>query len=212
MYIAIRDIMLGDEASPLKANPVSLPEGQALEKPSTNVEQEAELSSTKERSESKSDDKGKSSSAVRPTDLTESSLVDFRRIVYLKIMSAASYEECAHKLMKLMRDNHGMELELCNMVIECCSQEKSFLRYYGLLGQRLCFLSRSYIKCFEEHFARIYGTIHRYDTRKIRNIGSFFASLLASDAMSWSLMLVVHLVEEETTASSRIFLKILFQE
>lgn len=150
--------------------------------------------------------------AEQPEDMTASELVDFRRIVYLKIMSAASYEECAHKLTKLMRDNRGKEVELCNMVIECCSQEKTFLRYYGLLGQRLCLLDRMYVDAFEENFAKIYGTVHRYDTRKIRNIASFYASLLASNALPWAIMMVVHLVEEETTASSRIFLKILFQE
>lgn len=210
-YNAIRDIILGDEALPSNPN-ANLAEGQQISKPGIDVEKESENIILNERNNLRTGKNDRPSSATRPVDLTESSLVDFRRIVYLKIMSAATYEECAHKLLKLMRDNQGMESELCNMVIECCSQEKSFLRYYGLLGQRLCFLSKVYVSRFEDHFARIYATIHRYDTRKIRNIGSFFASLLASDALNLSLMLVVHLVEDETTASSRIFLKILFQE
>ena len=30
----------------------------------------------------------------------------------------------------------GFESELCNMLVECCSQERTYLRYYGLIGQR----------------------------------------------------------------------------
>lgn len=146
------------------------------------------------------------------TDMTEADLVNFRRTVYLSIMSAASYEECAHKLRIRMFKNPGKEGELCNMIIECCIQEKTFLRYYGLLGQRFCMMNRTYVARFEEAFATHYATIHRLDTRKIRNLGNFYASLLSADALPWSLLELVHLSEEETTASSRIFLKILFQE
>ena len=38
------------------------------------------------------------------------------------------------------------------MVIECCSQERSFLRFYGLLGQRLCLLNQIWVEKFDEAF------------------------------------------------------------
>ncbi len=211
-YRAIRDVLLGDEAQP-KQKKADAEKGEAEDavKKEGDKDEVAEITEVAEIIENGGEQK-KPVSPSRPEDMTESKLVDFRRLVYLKIMSAASYEECAHKLTKFMRDKKGMEGELCNMVIECCSQEKTFLRYYGLLGQRLCFLSEVYVSGFEENFAKIYATVHRYDTRKIRNIASFFSSLLATNALTWSLMMVVHLIEEETTASSRIFLKILFQE
>ena len=47
------------------------------------------------------------------------------------------------------------------MLIECCSQEKSFLRYYGLLGERFCKLKQEYNYAFEECFAKQYAMIHR---------------------------------------------------
>ena len=47
---------------------------------------------------------------------------------------------------------------------------------------------------------------------KLRNVGKLFAHLLFTDAISWEVMNVIHLNENETTSSSRIFLKILFQE
>jgi MA3 domain len=52
-------------------------------------------------------------------------------------MSALDYEEAGHKLMKL-RLPEGQEIELCSMICECCSQEKTFLRYYALLAARFC--------------------------------------------------------------------------
>ena len=38
------------------------------------------------------------------------------------------------------------------MLIECCSQERSYLRFYGLLGQRLCLLNQIWVEKFDEAF------------------------------------------------------------
>ncbi len=202
-YAAIRSVLLGDKASEKLSFDAESEDG-----PKEVLEPEAAKLRTSSDTLA-----GKEQKPVLVTDdKTETDLVDFRRLVYLKIMSAASFEECAHKLLKFMKSYGGMESELCNMVIECCSQEKSFLRYYGLLAQRLCLVSKAYVSSFEEQFANIYGSIHRYDTRKIRNMSTLFAFMLSTEALNWGLMSIVRLAEDETTASSRIFLKILFQE
>jgi pre-mRNA-splicing factor CWC22 len=57
-----------------------------------------------------------------------------------------------------------------------------------------------------------YDTIHRLETNKLRNIAKLFAHLLYTDAIPWTCLVCVRLNEEETTSSSRIFIKILFQE
>jgi pre-mRNA-splicing factor CWC22 len=54
--------------------------------------------------------------------------------------------------------------------------------------------------------------VHRFEVNKLRNGAKFFAHLLYTDAISWQCLSVIHLTEEETTASSRIFIKIVFQE
>ncbi|KAF3650402.1 hypothetical protein T459_31935 [Capsicum annuum] len=41
---------------------------------------------------------------------------------------------------------------------------------------------------------------------------NFFAHLLATDALPWHVLAYIVLTEEDTTSSSRIFIKILFQE
>lgn len=53
--------------------------------------------------------------------------------------------------------------------------------------------------------------IHRLETNKLRNVAKFFAHLLGTDALPWHCLAYIRLTEEDTTSSSRIFIKILFQ-
>ncbi|KAG9019170.1 pre-mRNA-splicing factor cwc22 [Tulasnella sp. 427] len=144
-------------------------------------------------------------------DLTGTAVTNLRRVIYLTIMNSLNYEEAVHKLMKI-NIQEGQEIELCNMVIECCSQERSYSNFYGLIGERFSKLNRVWCENFEEAFANYYETIHRYETNRLRNIARFFGHLLASDAISWAVFSVVKMNEDDTTSSSRIFIKILMQE
>ena len=67
-------------------------------------------------------------------DRTETNLVAFRRTVYLMIQSSLDFEECAHKLLK-MEIKAGYEEELCNMILDCCAQQRTYEKFFGLLGQ-----------------------------------------------------------------------------
>jgi pre-mRNA-splicing factor CWC22 len=144
-------------------------------------------------------------------DLTEADLVHLRRTIYLTIMSSATFEECAHKLARI-EIPPGRELELINMLIECCSQERTFLRYYGLIASRFCLLDDRWKDAFMMSFSEQYSTIHRLETNKLRNVAKLFAHLIHTDSMPWSVMHIIHLNEDETTSSSRIFIKIVIQE
>lgn len=83
-------------------------------------------------------------------DATDTDLLNLRRTIYLTIVSSVDFNECAHKLLKIKMQ--GQEMELCNMIIECCSQEKSYIRFYGLLAQRFCMLDKTYQECFDTCF------------------------------------------------------------
>lgn len=144
-------------------------------------------------------------------DATGTDNVNLRRTIYLTIMSSVDFEEAGHKLMKIDLPSGG-EMELCTMVLECCSQERTYLRYYGLLGERFAKLRRVYHDAFAELFGKQYELIHRLETAKLRNVAKFFANLLASDALTWRVLSCIRLTEEETTSSSRIFVKVLFLE
>ena len=56
-----------------------------------------------------------------------------------------------------------------------------------------------------------YVTIHRFETNRLRNIAKFFGHLFYTDALDWAALAYIKLNEEETTSSSRIFIKILFR-
>lgn len=138
-------------------------------------------------------------------------VAQFKKNIYLAIMSSLDFEECAHKILKsgLCR---GREMEVCSMIIECCAQERTYMRFYGLLAQRFCQVDRIYQEKFEECFQIQYSLIHRLETNKMRNVAKLFAHILYNDVISWSVMETIRLTQEDTTSSSRIFVKILFQE
>jgi len=132
--------------------------------------------SDEEESDSDEEDEGDGSKTglnseeqMKIHDKTNTDLINLRRAIYLTIMSSLNFEECAHKLLKLgIPDNQ--QIELCNMIIECCSQERTYISFYGLLGERFCKLSRQWSNSFTQCFEDTYKTIHRYETNRLRNI------------------------------------------
>ncbi|KAK4736202.1 hypothetical protein R3W88_010463 [Solanum pinnatisectum] len=164
-----------------------------------------------EESEDDDESKDEDEQQMKIEDETETNLITLRRTVYLTIMSSAEFEEAGHKLLKI-RLEPGQEMQLCIMLLECCSQEKTFLHYYALLGQRLCMINKVHQKNFEKSFMQQYSMIHQLETNKLRNVAKFFAHLLGTDALPWHVLAYLRLTEEDTSSSSRIFIKILFQE
>lgn len=81
--------------------------------------------------------------------MTEQDVVNLKRTIYLTIMSSAGFEEATHKLMKL-DVKEPQQIEICNMLVECCSQEKTYMKYYGLIAMRFCLANRRFQDLFEE--------------------------------------------------------------
>ncbi|KAL7991589.1 hypothetical protein Chor_015845 [Crotalus horridus] len=161
-----------------------------------------------EREEEEEDEEGQK---VTIHDKTEINLVSFRRTIYLAIQSSLDFEECAHKLLK-MDFPDSQTKELCNMILDCCAQQRTYEKFFGLLAGRFCMLKKEYMESFEAIFKEQYDTIHRLETNKLRNVAKMFAHLLYTDSLPWSVLECISLSEETTTSSSRIFVKIFFQE
>jgi len=149
--------------------------------------------------------------AMEIKDQSNTDLVNLRRSIYLTIMSSGGFEEACHKLMRINLPA-GREDELPSMIIECCSQERTYNKFFGLIGERFCKLNRLWRELFENMFAKYYDTIHRYETNRLRIIAQFFGHLVSSDAIGWHVLHNIHLNEEETTSSSRIFIKIFIED
>lgn len=164
-----------------------------------------------DESDESSDEESEEERKMDIKDQTNTDLVNLRRTIYLTIMSSIDFEECCHKLMKISLPA-GLEPELPSMIIECCSQERTYSKFYGLIGERFAKINRLWSDLFEAAFAKYYDTIHRYETNRLRNIARFFGHMISTDAIGWHVMSIIHMNEEETTSSSRIFIKILFQD
>ncbi|XP_045514628.1 pre-mRNA-splicing factor CWC22 homolog [Pieris brassicae] len=177
----------------------------------SDAESGEEEDGSAESGSDESDDEEDEQKPVTIIDNTETNLVALRRTIYLTINSSLDFEECAHKLMK-MQLKPGQEIELCHMFLDCCAEQRTYEKFYGLLAQRFCNINRIYVGPFEEIFKDSYATAHRLDTNRLRNISKFFAHLLFTDSISWEALDCVKLNEEDTTSSSRIYIKILFQE
>ena len=144
-------------------------------------------------------------------DNTGTSEIQFRRTMYLTLMSSINFEETVHKILR-MKLPAGSEKGVLDMIQECACQERSYMKYFGLTSQRLCIVRKPYMDAAEGCFRDSFATIHRLESNKLRNAARYFAHLLYSDAIPWSTLECIRLNEEETNASSRIFIKILFQE
>ncbi|XP_038153379.1 pre-mRNA-splicing factor CWC22 homolog [Cyprinodon tularosa] len=167
--------------------------------------------SDEDEEEEEENEEGGEDEKVTIFDKTEVNLVAFRRTIYLAIQSSLDFEECAHKLIK-MEFPDSQTKELCNMILDCCAQQRTYEKFFGLLAGRFCLLKKEYMESFEAIFSEQYDTIHRLETNKLRNVARLFAHLLYTDSVPWSVLECIRMSEETTTSSSRIFVKILFQE
>ncbi|XP_012885164.1 PREDICTED: pre-mRNA-splicing factor CWC22 homolog [Dipodomys ordii] len=177
----------------------------------SNTDQDAGSSEEEEEEEEEEGEEDEEGQKMTIHDKTEINLVSFRRTIYLAIQSSLDFEECAHKLLK-MEFPESQTKELCNMILDCCAQQRTYEKFFGLLAGRFCMLKKEYMESFESIFKEQYDTIHRLETNKLRNVAKMFAHLLYTDSLPWSVLECIKLSEETTTSSSRIFVKIFFQE
>lgn len=146
-------------------------------------------------------------------DLTGNALVKFRTKIYLTFRSSISHEEVVHKLLKMNIDA-DMQMDLCLMILDCCAQERAYIKLYGLVASLLCDMyPRTYSPIFEEILTKYYEKIYLVeDTNKLRNTAAFFAHMLVSNAFNWNALNCIKLREDETSSPGRCFVVFLFKE
>lgn len=155
---------------------------------------------------------------TKVTDLGKSDLLQYQKTVYLTIMSSMSSDEAVHKLLKLnigkSKDDRLQDTEtLADMIIKACSQEKTYSKYYGVIGEKLIAKNHFWHDTFVSLFKHYYDIIDNFETNALRNLGKFFGHLLASDRFALDKALnEVKLTEDDTNPAKRILLKFIFQE
>ncbi|KAL3718652.1 hypothetical protein ACJRO7_003728 [Eucalyptus globulus] len=131
-------------------------------------EEEDSEEGIKDRSAEESDEEEDERMKIK--DETETNLVNLRRMIYLTIMSRVDFVEAGHKLLKIKVES-GQELHI--KLLECCSQERTYLHSFGLLGQ--CSL----------HDQQAIFDDSSFETNKMRDVAKNFAHLLGVDALPW---------------------------
>lgn len=149
---------------------------------------------------------------IKPIDATGHDLIAFRKMVYLTIRSSVRHEEVVHKLFKSNIDP-ALHDELCQMILDCCGQERTYEAIYGLVASKLCQIRRKeFGPIFGRIFELFYEAVHRFETNKIRNIAKFYAHLLTTESIDWSHLSCLKLRVNVTSSPGRCFIKFLFQE
>ncbi len=143
-------------------------------------------------------------------DKTGQELVNIRKSVYLTIKSSLGYAECTHKLLKL-NISQTYKSELPSMLVDCCSDEKVYNKFYAQVGTRLCQLNPYWATLFEKHFQHVYDIAETLEASPLRNCACFNAHLLCEKAISWSIFKIVYLSEKKTSSSTRVLLKFLLE-
>ncbi|CBK21290.2 uncharacterized protein [Blastocystis hominis] len=161
--------------------------------------------------EDEDEDEAAKEKKVLIEDQTDQDTTNLRRTIYLVITSSLGFEECTHKLLKInLRE--GQEIEVCNMIVETCNRDTWMNQFYPNVAQRLCMLDKKWQDAFCRCFIDQFEKIHQLATLRIKINAMFFAYLFAVDCLPWEILGIVRLTENDTTSSSRIFLKELLQK
>ena len=67
-------------------------------------------------------------------------------------------------------------------------------------------LDRKYQEFFDELFAKQYGTVHRLETSKLRNVAKFNAHLMSTDALPWGCLGYIRFTDVHKLARNDQFL------
>ncbi|CAI9770402.1 unnamed protein product [Fraxinus pennsylvanica] len=145
-------------------------------------------------------------------DEADTDIAVLRKTICRHIMSSRNYEEVGHKLLGIKLQTR-QEMEICNMLLECCCQDRTYFRYYANIAHTLCMIIPTYCRNFEECFVYECSIVHQLEVNyKLRNMTKFFAQLLGTNLLSWHVLGYIHLSEDDANSSLHIFIKILFQE
>nr|XP_019825479.1 PREDICTED: pre-mRNA-splicing factor CWC22 homolog isoform X2 [Bos indicus] len=156
----------------------------------SNTDQDAGSSEEEEEEEEEEGEEDEEGQKVTIHDKTEINLVSFRRTIYLAIQSSLDFEECAHKLLK-MEFPESQTKELCNMILDCCAQQRTYEKFFGLLAGVLeCIKlseetttssSRIFVKIFFQELCEYMGLPKLNARLKDETLQPFFEGLLPRD-------------------------------
>ena len=81
----------------------------------------------------------------------------------------------------------GYEIELVDMILECCMMERIYQDFFGFLAERFCKINDLYKELFVQAFVKHYNSIFKQEGNKIRNLAELFGHLFYSYSIDWKI-------------------------
>jgi nucleolar MIF4G domain-containing protein 1 len=116
---------------------------------------------------------------------------DIRRAIFCTIMSSEDYVDAFEKLMKLNLKGK-QDREIVSILVYCSCQEKKFNEFYAHLSVKFCTLSHSFRFTFQTAFWDKFKEIDSLSLRSISNLSTLLSKLVATSALSLSLLKVIY--------------------
>ncbi|CAF1137723.1 unnamed protein product, partial [Rotaria sp. Silwood1] len=126
-----------------------------------------------------------------PSQSSSSGSQQLLQKIYLPIETGISAGECANHLVD-MDLSPEQKKKLCQSIAHFCGQQRSYERFFLLLGQKLCESENEYTQYFEEVFHDQYDIVHSLENAQLQNRAKFFAHLLFHNCISWGVSLILY--------------------
>ncbi|XP_065852430.1 uncharacterized protein [Euphorbia lathyris] len=119
---------------------------------------------------------------------------DTRKAIFCILMSAEDYVDAFEKLLRL--DLPGkQDRDIMRVLLECCLQEKVFNKYYTVLASKLCEHDRNQKYTLQFCIWDQYNELESMQLLRSLHLAKFVAEMVASFAVSLSVVKKVELME-----------------
>src|SRR3989338_7692066 len=128
---------------------------------------------------------------------------DIRRSLFCTMMSSEDYLDCFIKIMN-MNLKGKQDRDVIHVLLCCCLLEKSYNKYYELLGTKLCSFNHNYKFTLQYAFWDKFRAISSLSESKQANLSLLIAGLIKSFALSLAILKSVEF-EKLSAEESRFF-------
>lgn len=128
---------------------------------------------------------------------------DIRKAIFCVVMSGEDYLDAFEKLMRL--DLQGkQDREIMRVLLDCCSQEKVFNKYYTALAIKLCRHDKNHKFTLQYCLWDQFKELDSMPLARSMNLAKFLAEMLATFTLSLAVLKVVDLSDIVQLSPKRI--------
>jgi nucleolar MIF4G domain-containing protein 1 len=104
---------------------------------------------------------------------------DTRRSIFCIIMGSSDFEDCFEKLVRAGILKNRLERETVRVLLECCTSEKTYNKYYSHLAGRICEYQVQCKFSFQLAFWDTFKQLDQMAARKVANLAKLLFHLVA---------------------------------